>query len=342
MDGGDCSGLLQCGWIDRSHPAGFGAHTEVRIVNYAGVAIGKDTSGYAIRTDNTGAGTGGDIIVTNIAGSIETDGDLTTRGGYSGGIFLYCGGDVRIGDAMLRTLATGGANGSGGNFTARHQGAFAGGYIDTGGNRDGPACSVQCDGGNNSGTFSVQGISTEHGSSMRSSGDITIRNYASVKIGANTNGVSLCTIAPANSGAILITNITGDIRIDGKGSLDGGTVDGTMLLQSVGGGIVLGTVDLNLLAAARLEFARSCVVTGAVSNLATNYTGGAGQPLDPYVTTQTKLRAAFGKKIMYHPEVSGNAYLGGASWRVADLAGAAGQGGVLTPYQARGTVVMMK
>jgi hypothetical protein len=82
--------------------------------------------------------------------------------------------------------------------------------------------------------------------------------------------------------------------------------------------------------------------TGSVLSVATNYTGGAGALVNPYVTTQTELRATPVKRVIYYPGMSGNSYLGAKSYRVADLGGNAGQGGILKPYTGRGTVITIR
>jgi hypothetical protein len=227
--------------------------------------------------------------------------------------------------------------------------------------------------GDNTGSFTVTGAMDSSSVGGTGGGSITINGYQSVTVGADiktwatvnaygTGGgaVAIGTLANPIGGTISIAggiktsgitetpagNITmyaaGPITIAGEIDQDRpNRTDGALSLNT-SRDIKLGALDLSRTVSATLNCGVSCLVTGVVASFSTAYTGGGGVPLDPYVATQTQLRAPAGKKVMYHPEVSGNAYLNGGSYRVADLNGNAGLGGMLTPYQARGTVVLFK
>jgi hypothetical protein len=169
-------------------------------------------------------------------------------------------------------------------------------------------------------------------------GNVTLRNVDL----RSTRGDS------SNTANLEMRDIGGDIAIDGVVDLRGGSAGWSarsdMALTATGRSscIRMSVLDLGKVKTAAFDAVGKCTVTGEVATFVTNYTGGSGVPLDPYVTTQTSLRTPAGKRIVYFPQVSSNAYLQAASYRVANLAGAAGQGGILTPYQPPGTVVVFK
>ncbi|MGQ9662053.1 MAG: hypothetical protein ACUVWX_06925 [Kiritimatiellia bacterium] len=71
-------------------------------------------------------------------------------------------------------------------------------------------------------------------------------------------------------------------------------------------------------------------IGGSLANFNTTSSGGTGTLKDPYITTQTKLRAPSDQKIYYNYVSGGlNDYLQGKVYKLADLAGNAGQGGLL-------------
>jgi hypothetical protein len=106
--------------------------------------------------------------------------------------------------------------------------------------------------------------------------------------------------------------------------------------------VTMSALDLGKIRIASFSAAGRCVVTGDVANVSTNYVSGSGTMLDPYVTTQTAFRMPRGTRMMYYPKAGNNAYLQAVSYRVADLSGAAGQGGILTPFRPAGTVIVIK
>jgi hypothetical protein len=136
----------------------------------------------------------------------------------------------------------------------------------------------------------------------------------------------------------------GDMILKGSLNLNGAsaTYDGNMSLTSSSGSISLGSLDMSSVGLASISFAMNGTVTGTVANVATNYISGGGTALDPYVTTQARLRVPAGKKLVYHPDATGNNYLDAKCYKVADLSGNAGQGGILKPYTGRGTVITIR
>jgi len=127
---------------------------------------------------------------------------------------------------------------------------------------------------------------------------------------------------------------------------------GLSLATSTAGGrrIRVGDEKTDVLDVAKVQYAAFnsggtyTQVSGVLTNFSTNSIGGRGLIKDPYVTTQTALRCPANNKIYYNYESGLNDYLGGYAYRVADVAGNAGQGGLLlvTKSDTRGTVVIFK
>lgn len=175
---------------------------------------------------------------------------------------------------------------------------------------------------------------------IQNGGVITIAASGNISIGAS----GICAYAKStygSTGGVATLTCGGGIRIDGAIDLNGAT-DGALSLVSSNGGIVLAELDLDRVGVAKLDFMTSGTITGAVLGLATAYSGGAGTPSDPYLTMQTKFRMSAKGRMSYQPDLPENTYLNCKSYRLADLNGNAGQGGVLRPYQSRGTVITIK
>ena len=178
---------------------------------------------------------------------------------------------------------------------------------------------------------------------------IKINNYSSVVI----NDISTATDSDhatlrctGNAGNITINAIAGDISItgmiDASSNASGNPVTsrGELTLQC-NGSIKLAELDLDNVKYAQLSSGSgNSLVEGALSNFDSNSTSGSGTAIDPLVTTQTNLRTASGQKIFYRPDE--NIYLDNKVYKLADLAGIAGNGGVLTPEETMGTVIIIQ
>lgn len=135
----------------------------------------------------------------------------------------------------------------------------------------------------------------------------------------------------------------GDIRIGGTVNTDGGVVanERDIVISNWNGGaeIYLGTLDMDKARIVKLcPGGKISYITNSILNFATNSTSGNGTLIDPYITEQTDLRTPVGKRIYYEPSRPENAYLGEYTYKVADLNGNAGQGGILTPRRPSGIV----
>ena len=156
---------------------------------------------------------------------------------------------------------------------------------------------------------------------------------------------------PVNNSGSYAGNVTLASYLDltVKGSVDlgaaytggGGSRRGTLDLSTAGGGggrIYIGdedtdVLDMNKLYVAMLDSdSDHNQIGGALDNFDTASSGGTGSALDPFLTTQTALRCPAGEEVYYNYVSGGlNDYLGGHAYRVADLAGNPGEGGILAP-----------
>lgn len=178
---------------------------------------------------------------------------------------------------------------------------------------------------------------------------IFINNYLSVVI----NDISTATDSDhatlrctGNAGNITINAIAGDIIItgiiDASSNAAGNPVAnrGELTLQCYGT-IKLAALDLDNVKYAQLSSGSgNSLVEGALSNFDSNSTSGSGRAIDPLVTTQTNLRTPSGQKIFYRPDE--NIYLDNKVYKLADLDGIAGNGGVLTPEETMGTLIIIQ
>lgn len=145
----------------------------------------------------------------------------------------------------------------------------------------------------------------------------------------------------SDAGDVTITAYR-DLRITGSvnlGAASGGTRRGDLILSTGGGGggaIHLGndptdTFDLSSVNFAKLDSDSNVDdITGVLANFNTASSGGSGSYYDPLITTQTVFRAPADERIFYDYVPGGlNDYLGGKAYRITDLSGVAGQGGLL-------------
>ncbi len=307
----------------------------------------------------TGSGPAGNIRVDYIYAN-------TSYSGYSHGgtITMYGSGDVKIesssgtaGDLLTYAVRHWGTAYSAGNILIRHQGAFRaknliaytghtghGGYVGLNGNYGGTniAADHTCD------IAVIHTYAQDKGDRGDRGGNISISNYAGVTIGT----ILSYSEETAQGGTVRIENIAGDISLTGTLNLSGadGAQNGDLILATTGAGIsALDSLDLGKVGKVQMSAAEGWAagsVTNALVSFDTSQNGGNGSWDAPYETTQTQMQTPEGQQIKYTYEAGGlNDYLGGHVYRVADLDGVAGQGGVLTPYfkpPPQGTVLILR
>jgi hypothetical protein len=129
-------------------------------------------------------------------------------------------------------------------------------------------------------------------------------------------------------------------------NLNGATdaYDGNLSLTSTAGSITLANLNLRLVGWVRLDAAVDAAITNALLNFVTNSISGSGERGDWLVTTQTEFRVAADKTVTYNWRESSAEYLDMKYYRVANLNGQAGEGGILAPNMppARGTVIVVR
>jgi hypothetical protein len=206
---------------------------------------------------------------------------------------------------------------------------------------------ILLDGGDASGDMTVDRLVAYNLKTGYISGSrpvITVSGYRDVTIGEIQ---AYCMHASDGRACNLtVTNgIAGSITITGPIDLShGGVTDYRGAVQlTAGETIALSELDVDKVRFASFSTGqRPSEIDGPLDNFDTGHTGGSGSVVDPFVTTQTALRASVGQKIHYKVKHGENAYLDGKAYRIADPDGNAGQGGILMAKPARGTVVTFR
>jgi hypothetical protein len=327
----------------------------IAVRNVGNVAIG------AINTEVTqyGSAASGDVGIGTSAArarSVRVDG-INTKNAKSGGtdtgdagnVTVYGSNDVRIatGAGVAGNIETwaGYVAGGGGNVGIYHDGAFLAAQILSYIDRDGAAWHGTA-GGTSAGSVTLNGDYSGDGASGQclvsniltrtapyasvTPGSVTITGYTNVYVAGyiNTENRSPSSTAGRN---IAITNIMGNIRIDGVITANvaaNRAFSGNVLLQCTGS-IVVSNLNLSLVKYAAFDAGGQSCINGVL----TGTNGVAASGLD---SLGTALRARSGKKLYYQPRL--NPALNVQSYTLADLAGTAGAGGRLVP-QATGTIV---
>ena len=139
----------------------------------------------------------------------------------------------------------------------------------------------------------------------------------------------------------------GDIALKGTVNLSapsGGDRRGDLALTAAGS-IALNLLDMTNANVVALDSGTGLnQITNALTNFSTNWIGGRGTFRAPYLTTQTRLRLPATQRI-YYAYVPGvlNDYLGGYTYKVADLSGTAGAGGLLmVKPKAEGALISVR
>jgi len=179
------------------------------------------------------------------------------------------------------------------------------------------------------------------------------KNSGHVNIGSSGGAVTLADVDTSNvstkahtAGNVTVSSrldltITGSIDLSMLNQLTTVSRRGELSLStsaSGGGTIYLGDETTDVFDLDKVKWAafdsdsNTDYLGGSLGNFDTTNTGGSGSVVEPFVTTQTALRCPVGEVIYYGYEAGGlNDYLGGNYYRVADLAGNAGLGGLLAP-----------
>ncbi len=261
-------------------------------------------------------------------------------------VTIFGGGDVRVADADgnpgdIRTH--GGGNWHGGDVAIVHRGEFLARNIETYTvstfGRSGWTGSIRLDGGDGAGDAAIQGdINFSAKTRNRNSPHkLDIRNYRDVRIEGSILGYS----SQHYGNNVVITNIARNIEVRGEIDLERRTPgrkrseqpENSGRLRLVAGGTVtLAGLDLNKVAHAALSSeAGPTVMDSDLIAFDTTSDGGAGTADDPLVTRQTALRAPAGSVIHYSTDDGRNSYLVPYSYKLADMDGNPGQGGILAP-----------
>jgi MYXO-CTERM domain-containing protein len=267
-----------------------------------------------------------------------------------GAVTIYGGGDVFVHDGATTYGNIHTRNmepyqgGKEGNISVYHKGSFAANQLRTDGRGYGGKGAMACDvrlRGNwtpsgspypaPSGDCTVSYIATyyyDSGYTSTPGGDGYIWGYQNVTIGSLDTRARLCN---ARGGNVSITEVTDSINITGSVDMksDEGTTNGNLTL-TCGGTITLASLNMNNVGTVELDAGANSTLTGALDNLDLTNTGGSGTFHDPYILSQTALCVPDGQYVFYDYEAGVlNDALDGKVYKLADLSGAAGAGGLL-------------
>lgn len=359
LNGGDLVGTGEIAVIT-SPGTGSAQSDHLTIRNVRDMAVGQILT-YA---RGTSAGRGSEAVAGNLTIGSDADparhlriaaihtGDHTvgTRSGVRrGDVVVYATGNVLIEDGDgnpgdIRTHACAEPDIAGradpGHVSIAHDGAFRVNdiiaHMSTYSARKNPA-EIVLDGGSGNGDCTIRDIDNRHyasgyGSSER--GHVSIRNYANVAV-RNIDSSHPFTDARMG-GHVDIVNIANHIEITGTIDCSSGHShvrvrrDHGRLKLSAGGKITLAELDLDKVQYAELSSGDGeTVIQGELANFDPTATGGGGTEGDPRITTQTVLRVPADQKVFYDFATTPN--LGGRVYRVADVEGQPGRGGLLMP-----------
>jgi hypothetical protein len=359
---GQANGSLSIGpsgvqaFYTRSGASGMGG--AVSIQRFNGVAIGGSIGTWA--GNNQGGAISIGTSANPIGGAIAVSGDIAAftnmvptadQNAKGAPIGLYANGPISVGNlqsVICRENPQGAVAAA--DITAVGKGAFTAGAITAGLDYNAPLTTVRIDGTDSSGAF-LSGTIDVHRTCYKGGAgtQVAISNFSSVAINGDVRAnVSLCYQGPWTGGSLTVSNITGDITIHGSVDLRGkaesgyGTAtNGNLSLTTSGGAITLTDLDMSKVSVASFGFGTTGAVTNNLVGFATNWVSGNGKAVNPYVTTQQMLRVPAGKCLYYSTVAATNAYLAERFYRVADLSGAAGLGGLLAPLpgKPKGTLV---
>ena len=326
------------GWIINNPYAGAAITAgTIRIVNVGSVSLGGvDTHAAADGTGGSswggGIGIGEPIGVGNgPAGSLSVDFlnasfvDVYHYTGYGNGgsITIYSTGNVAVAGNEAATACISGNGGGGGDITNLHRGSFSAvnvltwltnsaGTAECAGRitLDGSYGGVAPSGAFQARTINAAYYRTGYGgtSTRRAGGDVTIRGYTGVRLTGDL--VTLDNSAGSSSGNlgagnITITNINGDIQIDGTINAKSGTssnYNGVVTMAATGK-IFLASLNMTQVGSNTVLAATGkTYIAGAFLNFAT------ANPANGW------LNATNGLTIGYNAALATNAYLNSATY----------------------------
>ncbi len=326
----------------------------IALVNAGDIAIG------GIETSETSPDTRGDggAIAIGTAdrpvgsvrvGFLHAAAEGTMGRGHGGNISVHGSGDVRVVDAAGKPgdISAYGRRLHGGNVTVAHQGRLLVRHIHSytrSLSGSGWVGSIRLDGGDASGDADIKGDVAFWAlrRNSRESHRFEARNYRNVRVGGAIEGYS-SQGGRRRANDALITDIAGDIEIGGRIDLerrahgrlrgDDPTKSGRLVLEA-GGTVTIAELDLRLVSEALLSSGGgtgASAIRGELTGFDPSPTGGTGTPADPFVSSQTILRAPAETRIYYNMALGKNADFAPFSYRLADADGRPGQGGVLMP-----------
>jgi hypothetical protein len=322
----------------------------VRVTNVGDITIGKIAT-YNDANSQGGSGNyspGGDIKIgtmvspagtVKIAGLESYSGGPTTGRGLAGDITVYATGDVLIqaNSVPADIIAYGSkcfTQPNGGDILITHGGTFVARDINNRGRSDnyasgGPITLT----GDSTGSCTIRDVVST--SPTGDGGNLTIRGYSSVNVRAidlwTTSGYS----ARGYAGHVTITNIAGDIAINGAIDMNStlsAARDGILRLQC-NGEISVTNLDLTKVRYAVLDAGSISWVNGVL-------TGTNGMPVAGLDDIGTALRCPAGQQVRYWKKQ--NPDLGGDTIILADENGTPGAGGRLRAWPFSGLVVTFK
>ena len=320
----------------------------IALVNAGDIAIG------GIETSCEAGGDAGAIEIGSAerpAGSVRIGflhaAATSGKAGRGGNIAVHGSGDVRIAAANGEPgdIRSFGGRFHGGNVMVYHRGNLLvrhlHAYTRSAFGRSGWVGSIRLDGGNAAGDAEILGDVT-FSAQLRNSGgphSFEARNYRNVRIGGAIEGYS----SHNRANHVIIADISGDIAIAGRIDLERRTPgrlrsdepenNGRLVLEA-GGTVTLAELDLRLVSEALLSSGGgkgASAIRGALTGFDPDATGGAGTPADPFLASQTVLRAPEGARIYYDISLPEHAAFAPFSYRVADSYGQPGNGGLLMP-----------
>ncbi|MBA4386810.1 MAG: hypothetical protein C0404_02445 [Verrucomicrobia bacterium] len=290
-----------------------------------------------------------------IGGAITVNGAVATFSGSAeeaqgAPISLYANGPVSVGELRSAISRSLNAQNAGCAITVSCRGAFNCGGITNGVDRNAALTSVSINGTDSSGAFASGAIDAHRTCFQGGAGTpVSITNFASVTINGDIRtDVSACYQGPWSGGNLTVSNITGNVTIAGSIDLRGARENAGYSLPTHGNlnlssskSVTLSGLDMGKINVAMLDLGTKGTITSNLTSFVTNWVSGGGTVASPYVTTQQMLRVSSGKRLYYNKNASTNSYLDGKTYQLADLAGVAGNGGLLTPTLSKGTVYIV-
>jgi hypothetical protein len=319
--------------LDTRRTADMNFHTgDIGIRNAGEIEIGTivtDASGRRAQPGGVEIGLSGDPVGDVVVRQISTRGRTGSDSTQAGPVTVYSSGDVTVSTSIL--AISGGRYGTNfrrGNVKVYHDGALSVDDIDTSclsGSDYAYGGDIVLSGDQGSkprGDCSLGDLNTSATSGNRvGPGTISISGYASVSTGSIDTSHEFGW-TNYGVGNVTITDITGNIDIDGAIDLEDETDPGDSgnLTLTAGGNITLASLDLDLLDTAVLNAGGDSFIVGALKGFDTGSPGNG--ELDS------------SGSVFYDPGVMDNGYLSGLTYSLAS-------GGELAPVPEPTTLAML-